>query len=151
MKKISAVFLTCILILFALPLQVQAQQRDVIYYADGSYTIVAIEGSVDGMTRTTSSKTGTKHYDHYTSSGQLQWKVTLTATFTFDGSASTCTSVQTPGITIYANDWTVSSKSSYRNGNTATANVEMKKSGLLGSKKYPVTITLSCDKNGTLS
>lgn len=151
MKKISTLFLTCILILSALPLQAQAQQRDVIYYADGSYTVITIEESISSVARTTSSKTGTKYYDHYTSGGQLQWKVALKATFTFNGTTSLCTSVQTPVVSIYANDWSVNSKSSSRSGNTATANVEMKKSGLLGSRKYPVTFTLLCDKNGNLS
>ena len=90
-------------------------------------------------------------YDYTSSNGITQWKATLKATFTYDGSTSRCTSVDSPSVVIYDNTWSLDSKSCSKSGNTATGNITMAKKLLLGSSKAPITLTLSCDKNGNLS
>lgn len=67
-------------------------------------------------------------------------------TYFDDGSYLTVTMV-----VIYDNTWSLDSKSCSKSGNTATGNITMAKKLLLGSGKVPITLTLSCDKNGNLS
>lgn len=149
-KRITAMLaaLACFLVL--LPSPAYAQGDEVIRYSDGSYTLIVTEESAHS-TRALSSKTGSKQYKHYSSDKVLQWTVTLTATFTFNGTSATCTGVQEPTVTIQSGSWSVKSKTASRDANTASAKVEMKTGGLLNSKVIPVTITLSCDKNGNLT
>ena len=54
-------------------------------------------------------------------------------------------------VTIYNSDWSVGSKSTSRSGNTAYGYLTMNRKIVGGTQGVPVTVTLSCDKNGNLS
>lgn len=157
MKKIVAVLAIVTLFLCVLPVQTLATEnevnRDVTYYADGSYSVVTIaEGEQSKVSaRATTYRDGTKVYTHYSSSGTVEWRATMRATFTYTGSSATCTSVDNLSVNIYDSSWSLASKSTRRSGNTAYGDVVMERSIIGGTQGVPVTLTLSCDKNGNLS
>ena len=151
MKKRISLLLTLLMILALLPVQVFAADSTVAYDDDGGYTVVTIEEDQYGLTRATSTKSGSITYQHYTANDELEWKAVMHATFTYDGSTSSCTSVNSLTVKTYNDTWSLYSKSYSKSGNTATGNVTMAKKLLVGSGKVPITLTLSCDKNGNLS
>ena len=120
-----------------------------ILYTDGSsleiYT-ATVENSRDRGT-----KTGSRTYTKKDSSGEIEWKATLTATFFYTGSNAACTGASC-AVTIYDSDWYVVSNSTSHSGNTATTQLTMGYK-VLGITVYThtYTITLSCDANGNLS
>ena len=143
-----------LLFAFFLPVAVFAadsgeETANIIYLDDGSYFIVEIE---EASSRATNSKTATKNYTYYNTGNVAQWKISLTASFTYDGTSATCTSTST-SYTIYVTSmWAFGSKSSSKSGNTATGRFVMllKLDGTV-PLEVPRNITLSCDKNGNLS
>ncbi len=149
-KRIFSALLACLLLVCALSVQAFAQQDKVIYYDDGSYTVITVHADTV-LTRATNYKSGNADYRHYTSGNTLQWKATLNATFTYNGSSATCTSVNSLNVTIYSSDWSVGSKSTSKSGNTAYGYLTMNRAIIGGTQGVPVTLTLSCDKNGNLS
>lgn len=153
MRRKAAGMMAVCLILAAIvwPAQVLAAQDEVVYYEDGSYAVVVVMKEENTVTRATNRKSGSKAYKYYTADDELVWTVTLNATFSYNGSSATCTSVNSLNVTIYDDSWSTYSKSSTKSGNTATGYVTMRYSGLLGSRDIPATVTLSCDKNGNLS
>lgn len=149
-KRIAAVLAIFVWFLALLPLPAYAQCDEVIRYSDGSYILIVTEESAQ-TTKALSSKTGNKQYKYYSSDDELQWTVTLTATFTFNGTTATCTHVQKPTVAIQAGNWSVESKTASKSANAAAATVKMSADDQLNSKIIPVSITLSCDKNGNLT
>ena len=120
-----------------------------ILYEDGSSLEIITSWKLTDQDRGT--KTGTKVYNKRDASGALEWKATLTASFTYNGTSATCTSASC-SVSIYNSSWYTISYSAVRSGNTATAYLKMGYSAL-GSTPitYSYTITLSCDANGNLS
>lgn len=151
-KRITQLFAALMLLSL---LSVQALAADsnsyVEYYSDGSYGVFTVETDNFAIARAAGTKSGTAKYENFSANGNLAWKVTLKATFSYNGSTSTCTSVDNVAVNIYDSDWSMLSKSSSKSGNTATANVTMGRAQLVGTAKVPITLTLSCDKNGNLS
>jgi len=120
-----------------------------LWYADGSRLEIITEVCRDMTVSNTI--TGYRTYQKKDSSGTLEWKATLTATFTYTGSTSTCTDASC-AVTIYKSNWYVASCTTTRSGNMATTYLTMgyKVNGTtLYTRSY--TITLSCDANGNLS
>ena len=109
------------------------------------------ENGLQGKVRMLGYKAANELYKYYSAADELQWIVTLSADFTFNGTTSSCTYVREPKVEVYAGKWSAVSKSASKVGNVATGKVEMKKGGLFISKSIPVTVTLSCDKNGNLT
>lgn len=149
-KKCISFFVTFLLVICLLPVETFAAENRVVYYDDGSYDVITITVDMKA-TRATGTKTGMITKDRRNSDGKLEWRASMKATFTYDGSTSRCTSVDSPSVVIYDNTWSLDSKSCSKSGNTATGNITMAKKLLLGSGKVPITLTLSCDKNGNLS
>ena len=149
MKKFISFFVACLMVVCLLPVQVFASDSQIIRYDDGSYDVIIIQE--DNVTRASGTKTGTVVRERRSEDNVLEWKASMKATFTYDGSTSRCTSVDSPSVVIYDNTWSLDSKSCSKSGNTATGNITMAKKLLLGSGKVPITLTLSCDKNGNLS
>lgn len=153
MKRFTRICALVLVSVLLIPIQVFAtvernSSTEIVYMDDGSYYVIVIEES---RTRATYSKTGSKHYTYYSSENVAQWKVTLTGTYTYNGSTSSCTAASA-SATIYKSTWSVASKSATRSGSTATGNFVIKLSLLLGqSTNVPVTLTLACDKNGNLT
>lgn len=156
MKKHRLAFLVlCITIIYLVPVHAFAMNgQDVgttIYNEDGSYVVVTISTDNLLITRASKTRTATVKHDYHNAAGDLDWTASMTASFSYDGLTSRCTSVGTPVITIYDNIWSVYSKSSSKNSNTATGNITMAVKQLIGTSKFPVTMTLTCDKNGNVS
>lgn len=163
MKKLMCLVLTLLLVFSSFPFAKASadefkNEPEIICYEDGSYTIITMEeqlapvdGCTAGLKAITSTKNASKTYTHYDSSGSVVWAVTLSASFTFDGTTSTCTAASC-SISIYNSAWYTVSSSTSRSGNTATANVTMGRKVLgVTVQTIPITITLSCDANGNLS
>ena len=153
MKRLTKLCAMVLAFALLIPIQVFASvernsSTEIVYMDDGSYYVITIEES---PTRTTYSKTSAKHYTYYSSENVAQWKVTLTGTYTYNGATSSCTAASA-SATVYKSSWSVASKSATHSGNQATGNYVIKLALLLGqSTNVPVTLTMSCDKNGNLT
>lgn len=150
MKRIVCFVLLVLIVWGTIPLCGFADETDMetIYFDDDSYIMIEIS---QPMGRASGSITGSKNYTYYDSNGSSQWKAVLTGSFTYTGTSATCTSSNV-SVTIYDSTWSVNSKSASKNGNTATAYVQMVQKALgLTVKTVPVNMTLSCDSNGNLS
>ena len=123
-------------------------------FADGSYIesiiLPDIEKSPLAAFSTSKSITKTKLSQYKSAQGTTLWSLSITASFTYNGTSARCTSC-TPHATVYNNTWKVKSLSSSKSGNQATANVTMthSKDGLSNNIQKSVTIT--CSKNGAVS
>lgn len=120
-------------------------------YAEEYYYEETIEIISTSQTRATNTKTGSKIAACKNSSGEVQWTVTVTGTFTYNGTSSTCTKASVS--TKIVNDiWRITSASSSKSSNKAIATATAKRY-LLGVELAPETktVTLTCDKNGNLS
>ena len=108
------------------------------------------ENIVATLSRSSSTKSAKRTYTYKTSSGKILWTITVTGTFTYNGSSSSCTkaSVSTtcPSITFK-----LASKSATKHNSTATATASFKQ---YNDSVYLRTITrsvsISCDKSGKL-
>lgn len=121
---------------------------EVIYYEDGSYT--AIYTTVIA-TRSASTRHASRTAVHTDLWGNEVWRVTLNATFTYDGITSVCT---LSGVTIGVTDssWYIISRESHEADSTAYGTVVMgyKVLGITTDKKT-VDISITCDKDGNIS
>ena len=91
--------------------------------------------------------TKTKTTNIKNTNGAILWSVSITATFTYDGSTSRCISCS-PSAETYSSSWTIQSTSSSKSGNSATAIATANYASL---KNYTQSVTISCIKNGTVS
>ena len=91
--------------------------------------------------------TKTKTTNIKNTNGAILWSVSITATFTYDGSTSRCISCS-PSAETYSSSWTIQSTSSRKSGNSATAIATANYASL---KNYTQSVTISCSKNGTVS
>lgn len=162
MKRTIAFLLTVILVFSIIPCTAACAEEepvytDVIRFEDGSFAVVTITqdslSSAPSLRAKASSsvKNGSKTFTYYGSDGAAKWAATLNASFTYNGSTSSCTAANCT-VSIYNSSWYTISNSSTHSGNTATANVTMghKLAGVTIEKKT-ASITLSCDANGNLS
>lgn len=148
-KRIVSFLAACLMVVCLLPVEASAADSQVIYYDDGSYEVITVEKT--GGARASTITSGTVTHDRYSTAGTLEWKAVLKASFSYNGSTSTCISVNIPVVTIYNDNWSVVSQTSSKSGNTATANITMGLKQIIGTSKVPITLTLSCDKYGNLS
>ena len=148
--RVFSMVLIVVMLVCTIPVNVSAAQaqESVITFDDGSYLRITIE---DVSARATNTRTANKYLTHYNSSDEVLWEAKLTASFTYTGTTSSCTSASC-SVTVNDSAWYVVSKSASYSGNTATANLTMGKKFLgitIDKPKY--TITLTCDKDGNLS
>lgn len=161
-KKLLPAFLLCGL--FTLPFHTaQAAptstdtQPFIQMLENGSYFETIIEPvndiqqncSILSATKTTT-KTKTTYYKN--SSGVVLWSVSITGTFSYDGNSSTCTSCS-HSTTSPGTRWSIVSASSDKSGNSATATATARycNPSTNISQDYTKSITITCDKNGTVS
>lgn len=160
MKKVFAIILS-MLMMFSLCSFAFAKRDDTIVnssvevYADGSYGITTIKEYVvdmpDSAKVSNAAKSGSTSYSYYTSSNVLLWKVTLNATFTYNGTTATCTSA-TPSYTVYNSSWKVTKSTASHSGNTATGSFTAKRYTLgIPVETVNKTLTLTCSPNGTIT
>ena len=150
MKRLLSSLLILTMLLCVFPVQGSAVEKklETVYFDDGSYMTVEI---ITRGTRASGSTSGSKPYTYYDSTGSAQWKATISGSFTYNGSSATCTS-SSVDVTIYDSAWYTISKSASKSGNTASASVTMvEKRGGVTVNRVPVSLSLSCDRNGNLS
>lgn len=153
MKKVLTSLLLMLLIFSPIEIcGLESNTSENVYYEyleDGSYyEITIIENT---MTRASSTKKGTKRVKYVDNSNVTVWEVSVTGTFTYDGSSSTCTAASV-AATSYTTNWKITSKSASKSGNKATAKATAKyyyDGSLVTTVNKSVTLT--CDKNGNLS
>lgn len=153
MKKVWIALLVIAYVMSAIPFRAYASEQEkdsveYIHYEDGSYLVIAVQ---EINTKSTTSKTGTKTYQHYASDGTVQWKAVLRGIFYYDGVSSYCTS-SVCDVTIYNSEWYVASKNVSTSGNSALANLTMSRTryGIVVDSRQ-INMSLSCDANGNLS
>lgn len=154
MRKLSASFLTAMLILTIFPIcnvyaSESVSQLEIIYYDDGSYLEIVIEDVPTSRASTT--KTKSKSYIYHKSDDTSAWKLTATGTFTYNGSSASCTESNCT-VAIYDSKWSVLSKSATKSKNVAYGTAVMENKILATSascKTYKIALT--CDANGNFS
>lgn len=102
------------------------------------------------LSRTSHNITKTKTTYMRDSSGTVLWSVSITATFTYDGTTSRCISCS-PNASAPATTWSIKSVSSSKSGNSATAYATATHTSPSSSKDFTQSVTISCSKNGTVS
>lgn len=153
MKKTLSMFLAilCCCMLFVLPVSAADSLPSTytsttrIELEDGGYIIEEVTSTAETV-RTTTSKSGTKTSTRYDADGNKLYAVKVTGSFKYTGSTSWSTS-SSATVSIYDSDVTYVSKSSSYSSNYATATGKI--TYLLAPESR--TVTLYCDKNGTLS
>lgn len=101
--KMIAGLLAFVLLLSGLPTQIAhasagEELLEVISYADGSYLEITLETLPQA--RASGSVTKAKNYVYKNENNIEQWKITLTGSFTYTGTGSTCTASNC-NVTIY--------------------------------------------------
>ena len=86
---------------------------------------------------------------HYSDEGELQWTVTLSATFRYDHKTSECVSASISASSY--NGWFVLEKSASYSGKTATGSATLKKFLLKVPMRKYVDLTMTCDKDGNVT
>lgn len=141
MKKILLSLSLCFTFLFCDIPHVHAEE---FYYKE------VIEVIDEASSRATSTKTA-KKTGYYANGSTILWSVTVTGTFTYNGSTSRCTN---SSVTASSNDsrWKIVSKSSSKSGSTAKATATAKcylNSLVIDTKTQ--TVSLTCSPTGKLS
>lgn len=138
-----------------------AERTDVKFetvYINGEsfYLETYITGSShDDMTETLSIKksgsiTRTKTSNIYNSSGQIMISVSITGTFTYNGSTAFCTSCYGSSKS-YHSAWQIYDYVISRSGNTATNYTTAKQIIYDEIYTYHKSVTITCDPDGTIS
>lgn len=150
MRRLFAAVLSVLLLVTGFCISVQASQdtESVIWYEDGSCletTIVVQE------IRAADIKTAKEVQTYKNSQGIIEWQITLTATFTYDGTTSKATDAQC-SVTIYDDAWSVVTKYAVRTGAMAEGHVTLSRSVLGMEVERPsYVVTLECDAEGNIS
>ena len=159
MKNIITIITTLAIILTA-PVNVSAQMvnntnfnSQIIYLENGDYLETKIQSEqtklplseISLFTRSTKQITKTKTSTYKSASGKSMWSVSITGTFTYNGSSAKCVSCSHSSKT-----YTTKSISSSKKDNSATANVVAVHT-VNGSNSIKRYVTITCSKNGTIS
>ena len=123
--------------------------EEVIVFPDGSKMITTIiQAQADAKTR--GSISGSRERLFLNDNNVLQFKVILTATFSFNGTSSACTQAGSATI-VYSGNWSEISNNTYPSSNVAIANVTVVRKILfiVVETQNPV-LTLHCDRYGNL-
>lgn len=123
--------------------------EEVIVFPDGSKMITTIIQTQAGA-KTRGSISGSRERLFLNDNNVLQFKVILTATFSFNGTSSTCTQVSSSTV-VYSGNWSESSNSTYPSGNAAIANITVVRRFLfIVTETQNLVLTLHCDRYGNL-
>lgn len=146
-KVVSCILVLCI---FAgmCSFGVSAEPNDVTYMDDGSY--IASELLIYD-TRATNQRTATAIRRNYDDDGTLNWVITLTATFTYDGVTARCTATDLD-VTIYDSSWYQISAYHNRSAAQGYATVQLGRRHLGVTVEQPTYhLTLTCTPDGNIS
>ncbi|MDE6837940.1 MAG: hypothetical protein K2P33_06045 [Acutalibacter sp.] len=92
-----------------------------------------------------SGKTGYASATYLNALGSAVWKVTVTGTFTYNGTTSSATNATT-SVSIYNSNAKFVSKNASTSGNTATGTATV----TYNASRTTRSASVSCDKNGNL-
>ena len=147
MRKRIAVFLVLLLFVSSTPVvaydaEKETQQINEDFYVESFITI-------ENLSRASGTVNGTKT-KNYKSGNTIVFSVSVTGTFSYDGSHATCTNA-TANASSKNTNWKIVSKNASKSGNTALATVTVNKC----VNNVPVntikeSVALSCDANGNL-
>ncbi len=158
MKKIVTITLAMVLFLSIVTDYAHASectnrsffQLDGGYYIETFISDTKLTQSPFAIFATGNTITKTKTSLFKDASGNTLWQVSITGTFEYNGITSKCTSCSHSASSSSA--WIIESSSSYKSGNTATANATAKVIGVNGiSQSYSRSVTIKCDANGNIS
>ena len=119
------------------------EKTDNDYYVETIITNVDSDLNFIALHSNSHTITKTKTANIKNANGTILWSVSITATFIYDGSTS-----RSPNATSYSSEWKIQSVSSNKSGNSATASATANYASL---KNYTQNVTISCNKNGTVS
>lgn len=124
--------------------------KEITYLEDGScFETIVYEYDTESS-RSTSTRTGSKTTT-YKVDGRTLWYVSVTGTFTYNGSTSKCTR-SSVDANSYDKYWKITAKNSSYSGNKATAKATAKLYyGPLPASTITKNVVLSCSANGKLS
>lgn len=89
-----------------------------------------------------------KTYFYVNNNNVVQWEVTLTATFTYNGYTSSCTSASSYSR-VYEGNWSERDNNTFASGNAAVANVTMvRKILFIVVETQVANLVITCDKDG---
>lgn len=128
---------------------IQTANEYVEYYDDGSYAVVElVESEISTMaTGVLKSKT----YTYYSANDKIQFTLTVSGNFSYNGKTATCTRSNT-SYKIYDDDWKVTFSGSSRSGATAKGTFTVKRYFLgIPTTTIERTVTLTCSKDGKFS
>lgn len=121
------------------------------YYIETIITDAIPDNQSISMYATSNSITKTKTTYIKDANGNTLWYVSITATFTYDGNTSRCTSCSHDAVSM-ASSWEIKSSSSSKSGNSATATATATQKGILGiSHDYTESVTIQCSSSGIVS
>ena len=125
------------------------------YYDDGSYLVISSVSVTESSTVARASaqnKIGTREAKFVDSDGNVEWKYTLAASFTYTYGSSVSCIWASYDNNIYDDAWTFSNGSSSRSGNIGYGKGHYTKKVLfITVKNYDIDLSISCDKYGNLS
>ena len=163
MKKITTLFLAAALMIvtsFSTITTAEASSHaspnaEIILLENGDYletTISDVPILSSGLAVFSAASTVTKKKTTYykNENGTVLWSVAITATFTYDGTTSKCTSYS-HNTTCLSKAWKIKSASSSKSGNSATAKATATKSIDGTTTDITKTVTITCSKNGVVS
>lgn len=122
-------------------------------YADGSYWAITIEEiSSSSLTRATQTKQASKTNKYVDANGKVLWSVTVTGTFTYNGSSATCTKSAVSTLDASVN-WTVTNEKAWKLGATAYASAQGNEIYVAGIVFRTINkqVALTCSPTGKLS
>lgn len=145
MKRILSLMAVLVLCLSVLMSTASAanQTGERIDYEDGSYAIITTGAA--GLTRATCNES--KTYTYYNPSNQRCFSYTLYASFTYNGITSSADYVNY-NAAIYRQGWDILKHNEYTSGKTAYGSATF--TGPTGTQ-YPVSLSLTCDKDGNVT
>lgn len=155
MKK-TIIFCSILIMLFSLCYGASAVHNpttaNIEYLEDGSYFVTTIVEEIDSIaTYSTATKSGRKSSTYYNSESEALWSITLTGTFSYDGTTATCTDANLT-YTIYNSNWRMISTTATASGNTAMGTAYAKQYVLgVPINSAERSIEICCSPTGVLS
>lgn len=120
---------------------------------DGSYFRVTIlEDVSSSASRSTQTKSGTKHTTYYDANDTALWKFSVHGTFDYNPGVDVRCISNSCSYNIYDSSWENTASSSSKSGNQAIGDATFKKKVLFITTHIEnVRLVLSCDNYGNLS
>lgn len=161
MRKTISVLLLCLTLILSCPSTALAANATtsgstvvtidgVDYYID----TVITEWSADtesNRAAASNTKTATKTTYIKDSSQNVLWYVSITATFSYDGTTAACTSCSHQAAS-QSSQWSIKSSSASKSGNSATATATAVRSLSFGLvQEATKSVTISCSPTGEIS